>query len=152
VRTFIPRADPVAVYDDRSGVDLSSVAALAGAAAVAVGCWLRWLRVRPGYDGPVPMVLLPGMERGFAGVDPVLVGAALAGVAAAALPAAARALVRVGAGGLVLALVARWAVGTAMWGPYGPAPGLSLTVLGGLALVAAGLAEGWRRRRGDDPP
>jgi hypothetical protein len=74
----------------------------------------------------------------------VLVGAALAGAGAAALPGAARAIVRVGAGGLVVGLVGRWAVGTAMWGPYGPAPGLSLTVLGGLALVAAGLGDARR--------
>lgn len=59
-----------------------SLSALAGVGSfvVALGCYLPWLSVNPRLppEGPIPTILLPGMESGISGVDYVLL--ALAGL------------------------------------------------------------------------
>lgn len=124
-----------------------TVVALLGAVAVAVGTWLPWLIVRPGYDGPVPAVHLPGMSAGLAGLDWfALLGAvvALVGVTPVSVPRLddrRAALVTILAGGLVVVLTLIYLFSTVsnFLGTFVPGIGFYLTALGGVHLSAGGV-------------
>ncbi|PSP55854.1 hypothetical protein BRC82_04535 [Halobacteriales archaeon QS_1_67_19] len=118
--------------------------AVAGAGMVTVGTWLPWLTVRPGHDGPVPAIYLPGMNAGFAGLDWVALGAtavALVGVAPVSVPRVGetrRALVAILAGGLVATLTIVYLLSNASFGVFVPDAGFYLTALGGVHLSVGG--------------
>jgi len=132
--------------------DAADATATVGSALVVVGCWLPWVQVRPGYEGPVPMVYIAGMNPGLAGPDLLLVGLALAGLAAAALPTTPRRLVRGGTGLLVAVLVVSWTLlgGAADYGVFVPDAGVPVALLGGLVLAAAGATGPLPGRGGPD--
>jgi hypothetical protein len=128
---------------------VARLVALAGAAGVAVGAWLPWLMVRPGYDGPVPAVHLAGMETGFAGLDWLaLLAAAVAlfGVLPVELMPASipglggvrAAAVTTVAGGFVAALTVVSLLSNGFLGAFVPAAGFYLTALGGVHLSVGG--------------
>jgi hypothetical protein len=125
------------------------VVGLLGAGAVAVGTWLPWVTVRPGYDGPVPAVYLPGMDAGFASLDWfLLLGAvvALVGVAPVSIPRLGRARaagVAILAGGLVvvLALVSLFSSVGSFLGTFVPDVGFYLAALGGVHLSVGGMLQ-----------
>jgi predicted membrane channel-forming protein YqfA (hemolysin III family) len=118
-----------------------------GVVAVGVGTWLPWLTVRPGYDGPVPAIYLPGMDAGIAGLDwiALLVTAlALAGVAPTSVPRLGRvraALVATFAGGLVVAVTILYLLSNvgSFLGTFVPDAGFYLTALGGVHLSVGGV-------------
>ncbi|WP_137283652.1 hypothetical protein [Halorussus salinisoli] len=128
---------------------VARVVALAGAAGVAVGAWLPWLVVRPGYDGRVPAVHLSGMDAGFAGLDWFALLAAaiallgvlpveLAPVSIPGLGGPRAAVVTTIAGGFVAALTVFSLLSNGFLGVFVPAAGFYLTALGGVHLSVGG--------------
>jgi len=128
---------------------VARLVAFAGAAAVAVGAWLPWLMVRPGYQGPVPAIHLAAMEPGIAGLDWLALAVAavallgvlpvellsvsvpfLGGVRAAAMTAIA--------GGVIVALAVYSLVSTGFLGAFVPSSGFYLTTLGAVHLSVGG--------------
>lgn len=124
--------------------------ALLGAAAVAVGTYLPWIVTAPDAD-VVPQVYLSGMERGIAGVDYVVLGVLVAGLAAAAYYRDDRrgGYLAAGTGALVALLTGYYFAATVgnFLGAFVPGPGAYLTVAGALLLVVAG----WRQVRAGGP-
>ncbi|USZ69127.1 hypothetical protein NGM10_05155 [Halorussus salilacus] len=123
---------------------LATVVTSLGAAGVAVGTWLPWLVVRPGYDGPVPAIHLPGMTAGIEGLDWVALaatGVALVGVLPAARFRTVRfAAVAMAGGGVVAGTTAVYLVvyGLDYLGVFVPGAGFFLTALGGVHLAVGG--------------
>lgn len=116
----------------------------AGAGMVAVGAWLPRLTVRPGYEGPVPAVHLPGMDAGFAGLDWLALAAAAVAVVGVVPTSEPRiggrrgALAAVLAGGFVAALTVVSLVSNDFLGVFVPGAGFYLTALGGVHLSVGG--------------
>lgn len=50
----------------------SAILRVAGSISLLVGAYLPWLRTNPSIDGPVPQVLIMGMESGIRGFDYLL--------------------------------------------------------------------------------
>lgn len=133
----------------RTWAVVARLVALAGAAGVAVGAWLPWLMVRPGYDGPVPAVYLAGMDAGFAGLDWLALAVAaialfgvlpveLMPVSIPGLGGMRAAVVTTIAGGFVAALTVVSLLSNGFLGTFVPASGFYLTALGGVHLSVGG--------------
>jgi len=128
---------------------VARVVAFAGAVGVAVGAWLPWLMVRPGYDGPVPAIHLAGMDAGIAGLDWLALAAAaiallgvlpveLMPVSIPGLGGPRAAAVTTVAGGFVAALTVFYLLSNGFLGTFVPASGFYLTALGGVHLSMGG--------------
>ncbi|WP_276300317.1 hypothetical protein [Halorussus lipolyticus] len=128
---------------------VARLVAFAGAGGVAVGTWLPWLMVRPGYQGPVPAIHLAGMETGIAGLDWLALTAAavallgvlpveLMPVSVPLLGGARAAVVTTVAGGFVAVLTVYYLLSSGFLGTFVPAAGFYLTALGGVHLSMGG--------------
>ena len=128
---------------------VARLVAFAGAAGVAVGAWLPWLMVRPGYQGPVPAIHLAGMDTGLAGLDWLALAAAaiallgvlpveLMPVSIPLLGGSRAAVVTTIAGGFIAALTVYYLLSSGFLGVFVPASGFYLTALGGVHISMGG--------------
>ena len=128
---------------------VARLVAFAGAAGVAVGAWLPWLMVRPGYQGPVPAIHLAGMDTGLAGLDWLALAAAaiallgvlpveLMPVSIPLLGGSRAAIVTTIAGGFIAALTVYYLLSSGFLGVFVPASGFYLTALGGVHISMGG--------------
>ena len=120
--------------------------ALVGALVVTVGTYVPWIVAAPGRD-VVISIYVPGMEWGLAGLDYLLLGLLVVGLAAAGRYRRRRrgGSIAAATGGAIVVLTGYVLAGTLLGGPaslgaFVPGLGAALTVAGGLLLVLAG----WR--------